>query len=104
MKQNSTLIALVLDRSGSMYGVREETMSAVNAYLDEQRKQGGECQIVFTQFNDRVQVERVAELHDFPVLGSPALPYEPHGWTALYDAVGTTIDLVARQKIGRAHV
>lgn len=88
-----TNVALILDRSGSMETVKVETVSGFNEELETLRSmETPEHQIgvTLTVFGTTVDtlfvnmpVNEVAEL--------TAETYVPKGWTALYDAVGSTI-------------
>ena len=41
MKKNLTEIVFILDRSGSMAGLEEDTIGGFNAMIEEQRKEPG---------------------------------------------------------------
>lgn len=93
MNQNLTLINFVLDRSGSMEHVRDDTIGGVNRYFDAQREQPGECWVTLAQFDDQYEL-----LYNCVPIRQVAprtrANYEPRNWTALYDAIGRTIDEV----------
>jgi uncharacterized protein YegL len=96
MRNDLTFIAVVLDRSGSMGGVRADTIGGFNAFLDEQRKAPGQALMTLVQFDDRYEVNYSAKpLSDVPYLSE--LTYVPRGGTALLDAIGLTIDSVGAQ-------
>lgn len=90
MKENLTEVVFILDRSGSMAGLEEDTIGGFNATLEKQRKLEGKA-IVSTILFD----------HDFYVLHnrvdiklvSPLTKeeYIVRGTTALLDAVGRAI-------------
>lgn len=83
-----THIELIVDESGSMMAHRDDTEGGVNAYLAEQRSVPGRATVTLTTFSDRSRV-----LADrLPVADVPAFTLRPRGSTALYDAVGATID------------
>lgn len=88
----ATLIAVILDRSGSMEPVRAATISGFNEFVGEQRTLagGGRALVSLVQFDSRYEVNFVGE----PIENVPALDlhsYVPRGTTALYDAIGRTI-------------
>lgn len=91
--REGTLVAFLLDRTGSMASVKNETIGGFNGYLDELLKKEESKQIRFslTQF-DTVSIDRV---HDCVPLSKVAKlndkTYEPRGGTPLYDAIGKTI-------------
>lgn len=91
--QDATFIAMVLDRSGSM-GVRiADTIAGFNTFLREQKALNKPARLTLAQFNTTYEI-----IHDnLPLLEAPELTratFVPGGGTALYDAVGRTIDSV----------
>jgi len=98
----ATLISVILDRSGSMAGVREPTISGFNEFLHTQQQQhdGGRALMSLTQFDDRYEVNFVGEqINNVPDLDTES--YVPRGRTALFDAIGRTIHEV--DSWARAH-
>ncbi len=90
---DTTLLVLVIDRSGSMETIKEDMEGGVKSLLDEQAKVSGTCLVTLVQFDDHY--EMLAE--GVPVF--ELLPYRliPRGTTALLDAIGRTIsDVRAR--------
>lgn len=85
-----TEILMILDRSGSMQVVRQDTVGAFNAFLAEQKKLPDPANVTLVLFNDSYTL-----LHEGQALQKvEALTertYEPSGFTALLDAVGRTI-------------
>ncbi len=47
IKNNITELVFILDRSGSMGGLEQDTIGGFNAMIEKQRKQDGECQSPF---------------------------------------------------------
>jgi uncharacterized protein YegL len=95
-KQNSTLIAFVLDRSGSMMPMTNEVITGFNKLIEENKKLPGECLVTLAQFDDQYELNYNAK----PLQEVPALTHEtyrPRGWTRLYDAIGKTIDDVGQK-------
>ena len=95
MQENSTRIAAVLDRSGSMEGVREATVAGFNAFVRSQRGLPGACTIRLVQFDDQYEV-----VFDLPIEDAPELTqktFVPRGSTALLDAQGRTMDELGRE-------
>jgi len=104
MTINNALIAIVLDRSGSMETIRDDTVGGFNSFLEEQKKVPGKC------FFTLVQFDTVYELisHNIPLEDAQSLTREtfvPRGGTALLDAMGRTLntleqDLAELEKTG----
>lgn len=97
MKKNLTEVVFILDRSGSMSGLEEDTIGGFNAMLEKQKKGKGQALISTVLFDntcqvlhDRVDVEKVAPLTD--------RDYTVRGCTALLDAIGGAI-----HHIGNVH-
>ena len=89
-RTNHVDITMVLDRSGSMEGVREETIRSFNRFLSDQREEPGEAVLTLVQFDDEYEVVYdAAPLVDVPDL--TAQRYVPRSSTALLDAMGQTI-------------
>jgi hypothetical protein len=87
----STLVAIVLDRSGSMASVKDEVIGGFNKMLEENKQLPGKCLVTLVQFDDEYEViysaepiEKVAPLNENT--------YQPRAFTRLYDALGKTID------------
>lgn len=89
-KPNSTVIAVVVDRSGSMSSIREATMKGFNEFLEGQKALPGECKLHMVQFDHEYTVTYDMQ----PIASVSPLnneTYRPRGNTALLDAVGRTI-------------
>jgi|JI10StandDraft_1071094.scaffolds.fasta_scaffold01299_16 hypothetical protein len=94
----STIVTMLLDRSGSMGAVRDATIEAFNAYLAGLKAEH-EATILLNhiQFDsiDLIKVHTAA-----PISGVPDLTretYKPQGGTPLIDAACKTIHAVAAQ-------
>ncbi len=96
MKKGLTELVFILDRSGSMSGLEDDTIGGYNALLGKQKKEAGEAVITTVLFDDRYEL-----LHDRINLNGVApitdREYFVRGCTALLDAIGRTIN-----KIGNA--
>ncbi|NLX00318.1 MAG: VWA domain-containing protein [Actinomycetales bacterium] len=86
-KPDLTHLYFLLDRSGSMQSIREDTVGGFDAFIAEQRNQPGECRVTLAQFDDRYEVVYA----DRPVQEVPSLDLQPRGMTALLDAIGRLI-------------
>ena len=90
-----TELVFILDRSGSMYGLEQDTIGGFNSMLAKQKADSGEAFVTTVLFDHRIRV-----LHDRLPLGE-VKPMTEHdytvgGSTALLDAVGSTIKHIAR--------
>jgi hypothetical protein len=98
--KNDVLLALVIDKSGSMMPKREEVIQGVNSFIAEQKKLPGKAAITLTFFDSYVTTPIV----DTPIESFNTLDetnYKPSGWTALNDAVAQTIHSVRLRANGR---
>ena len=97
MKKNLTELVFILDRSGSMAGLEDDTIGGFNAMLEKQKGEPGEAVISTVLFDNRCEVihDRVA-LERVPALTRKE--YYVRGCTALLDAVGGAI-----HHIGNVH-
>jgi len=103
MKNKTTHYAIILDRSGSMNDCKNEAISSFNEQLGtikDLQKEFPEQDFTLTlaTFNDRVnllysseKLEKINKLN--------CLSYRPSGTTALYDAIGMTVQNL-QQNIG----
>jgi len=89
----SLVVAFVLDESGSMCSQTQQTIDGVNQYVADLKKDNEGKKVLFslTKFSSKITVLHAAELlESIPDLTSET--YTPNHSTALYDAVGTTIN------------
>ena len=96
MKKNFTKIVFILDASGSMHHLRDDTIGGFNAMIEEQKGLPGTVSVTTVLFDTEVSI-----LHDnVPLEAMEPLTrndYCPGGGTALLDAVGGTIDVVGEE-------
>ena len=97
MKKNLTELVFILDRSGSMAGLEQDTIGGFNAMMEKQKRESGETlvsTVLFDQdtqvIHDRVPLEKLGPLTEEE--------YYVRGSTALLDAVGGAI-----RHIGNVH-
>ena len=92
-----TELVFILDRSGSMSGLEQDTIGGFNAMIDKQRKEPGDAVVSTVLFDSRAEV-----IHDrVPLDRVPRMTdreYAVRGCTALLDAVGGAI-----HHIGNVH-
>jgi uncharacterized protein YegL len=85
---------MVLDSSGSMQSLKEDTIGGFNAFLDDQEDEDGEATITLYDFNTNVDcVYQAQDIEDAPRLDAET--YTPSGQTALHDAIVAAIDTAA---------
>lgn len=90
MKQNSTSIFALLDKSGSMDAIKTPTIEGFNAFLNDQKKVVGECKVSLIQFDDRYEPNYwLMDINNVPQLNTNN--FVPRGWTFLYEAMGKLI-------------
>ena len=97
MKKNLTEIVFILDRSGSMAGLEDDTIGGFNAMIRRQKREAGEAYVSTVLFDhqtevihDRVDIRRIQPMTQ--------KDYYVRGCTALLDAVGKAI-----RHIGNVH-
>lgn len=90
-----TEIVFILDKSGSMSGLEEDTIGGYNSMLKKQQKEKGEAIVTTVLFDNnyeiihhRTNIEEIKALTD--------KEYFVEGSTALLDAIGRTIDKIIR--------
>lgn len=95
MNSNLTEIVCVIDRSGSMSGIKSDAEAGLNAFIKEQKSLlNQEVNLTLAQFDDKYDL-----LFDGVSLKNTDVNYHlaPRGWTALLDAVGKTINHVGER-------
>ena len=97
MKKNLTEIVFILDRSGSMAGLEDDTVGGFNAMIQKQKSEEGEAFISTVLFDnytevihDRMDIQKIQPMTH--------KDYYVRGCTALLDAVGKSI-----RHIGNVH-
>jgi hypothetical protein len=83
-----TDITMVLDRSGSMQSIKDDTIGGFDAFTSEQRRLPGRCTVSLVQFdNVYEEVYTGRDLADVP-----SLTLVPRGSTAMLDAIGRAVN------------
>lgn len=87
MKKKATEMVCILDRSGSMYKKRKDTIGSFNQMLEKQKREPGEAYITTALFSDQCDV-----LYSHtPIRETEELTEQDYyigGNTALFDAIG----------------
>ncbi|MBC7528936.1 MAG: VWA domain-containing protein [Chthonomonadaceae bacterium] len=90
MKPNTTHLSFVLDRSGSMNVIVQETIDGFNRFLADQKSEASEATFTLVQFDDEYEIlQNVVPLASVEPL--TVRTFVPRGSTALLDAVGETM-------------
>lgn len=91
MNTELTELVFILDRSGSMGGLENDTIGGFNGMIAKQKTQGKNVNVTTILFDDEVDI-----IHDrFPMEIIEPLTGEEYfvrGCTALLDAIGTAIE------------
>ena len=90
MKENMTELVFILDRSGSMSGLEDDTIGGFNGMLKKQKAENEDINVTTVLFDDKIDI-----IHDrFPIgIVEPLTgkDYFVRGCTALLDAVGMAV-------------
>lgn len=94
MKNNVTELVFIIDRSGSMAGLEDDTVGGFNSMIEKQKEQDGECYVSTVLFDNESEVlhDRI-RLSDVPKMTRE--DYTVRGCTALLDAIGGAIHHIA---------
>lgn len=105
-KPGKTLVTLLLDRSGSMQGVRDDTIGAINAYVETLKSTPETIHFSLVLFDTapggRMDLQKVhvgAKIADVKPLTRE--DYTPRGGTPLIDAACSTIRAVEESLVGK---
>ena len=93
MRHDYTHITVILDRTGSMESIRDDTIGGFNTFLKKQKAESGKATLTLVQFDTQDPYEVV---HRFkPIQKVPELnreTYVPRASTPLLDALGRGIN------------
>jgi len=93
MKNNLTEIVFILDRSGSMSNLVNDTIGGFNSFIETQKQEDGKALLTTILFDDQYEI-----LHNGTdiqtVKPMTTKEYSAKGMTALLDAIGKTINTV----------
>lgn len=95
MKDNFTSITVILDKSGSMWSIAEDTIDGFNQFVKEQKENPGEALITLATFSSDFNIESDIIYNCIPLSDVKDLnnkTYVPQGGTALLDAMGAMIE------------
>ena len=93
MKKGLTEMAFILDMSGSMSGLVEDTIGGYNSLIEKQKEEDGEAYVSTVLFDDRyIMLHDHINIKDIKPLTNE--DYRPMGTTALLDAIGKTVNSI----------
>jgi hypothetical protein len=91
MNNQLTEIAFILDRSGSMESCKQAAIEGFNQFLHDQKDTPGQARITLVLFDDHYETPYISvPLEEMVPLDDQT--YQTRGSTALFDAIGRTID------------
>ncbi len=90
-RENHSLIVTILDRSGSMDAIKSDAIGGFNSFINSQKELDGTADATLVLFDDQYEL-----LFDTIPLNTvrnlTTKSFVPRGSTALFDAIGKTID------------
>lgn len=106
MSAKKTLVTLLLDGSGSMDLIKDDTIGAINAYTGTLKKAGEDIRFSLVKFSSQgsgmMDLEKIfvaKKVSKIPAMTDE--DYVPRGGTPLIDAACTTIQAIAASLEGR---
>lgn len=98
MKENLTELVFILDKSGSMFPLVDDTIGGFNSLLKKQKNEKGQCVVTTVLFNQSIQIlHNRIPIED--VKNMTEKECQPMGSTALLDAMGSTIDKIKNDHV-----
>lgn len=102
---DKTLVAALLDRTGSMSSSKRATEEGWAELINEQKKQPGECLVTLAQFDLAGGFGAISDSHNVvewvyrntPVADVPEFILVPRGTTPLLDAIGIFVTEIGKQ-------
>lgn len=96
MNPNLSEVIFILDRSGSMASLTNDTIGGYNAFIEEQKNDPGETKLTTVLFDHEYELlHNGVNVRDVKPMTTE--DYWPRGLTALYDAIGKTINDVGHR-------
>lgn len=106
MNNEITEVVFILDRSGSMHNLEEDTIGGYNSFLQKQKQEKGTCLISTTLFSSMSE-EIITHQEISTVREMTKGDYQAAGCTALLDALGdsiTEMDSYLEEKEGKRNI
>lgn len=96
MRKDLTELVFILDKSGSMYKLVEETIKGFNSVLEKQRNVPGDAIVTVILFNHEIKyLHKRVNIQQVELLTTHS--YQVDGTTALLDATGSSIDYIGEE-------
>ncbi len=94
LQENSlTEVVFILDRSGSMSGIEDDTIGGFNSILKKQKEEDGDAKVTTILFDDKIEMlHKRVDIKDIKNITSK--DYYVRGCTALLDAIGYSINFM----------
>lgn len=90
MKKGLSLIAMIVDASGSMHSRTDVVVNSINEAIKTHREAEGEAIMSIYSFASYGQLERIVDFVNVNEVGE--FKYTCGGMTALHDAIGKVVD------------
>jgi len=88
-----THLAVILDRTGSMESIRDDTIGGFNAFLNEQKQQPGKATLTLVQFDSQDPYEVIHQVKTIKEVSELTREtYVPRASTPLLDAMGRGVN------------
>lgn len=97
MNNNLTELVVVMDRSGSMWPLADDTINGFNSLIEKQKADtNGDVHVTVVLFDSKITtLYDCVDIKEIPEMTSN--DYCPLGCTALLDAIGSTITSVGKR-------
>lgn len=95
MRNDLTEIVVVLDNSGSMASKVMDTLGGLTSFIELQKAQPGEARFTLVEFSSRHNYNM--KYNAVPLASVNNFELHPSGNTALFDAIGKTINAVGKR-------
>lgn len=98
ISNKKTYVSIVLDQSGSMSNIWDDTIGSFNTQVDAIKAgaKGTDTFVTLTLFDTKVDIKYFAQPVE-QLVELSRLSYRPDGGTAMYDAIGLTIDRMQKE-------
>ena len=101
VKDDTVEIVAILDRSGSMSTIIDDSIGGFNTFLKQQQSLEGKAKLSLVLFDDKLEYP-VTDTDIQSVRPLTKETYVPRGMTALNDAIGTTLQKLLERNPARA--
>lgn len=93
MRDDLTEIVCIVDRSGSMTGLKDDVIGGINEFIKDQRDFDGDANFTLILFNNNVEIIHDGiDINDVPLLDRDS--YRVSGSTAMNDGIALGINTI----------